>query len=360
MKVDELHYDGNKILSYSYADIYQVVSARGPGKSFFFKGDCIERYLKNGEQFLYLRRSKSELPNPDKFFDNALKTKYFPEWDFQYNRKKLWIKSKDEKRWNELGYICFLQQSKTFKGVNYEEIGTIIFDEFMIDDSNKIQQRYMKNEVEVLFDLYESIARLRPVRLIMLSNARAGNNPYFIHFNITNDIYTVPGIHKIDFPLPDSKDPKHPDLIRIVLDIYENEKYDEIHAQSRAGRLMRSSRLAQSGIHNKFIDDNDFNVEKMPKKAQHCINIIVDKKMYGGYITKDDRLFFSEKSNPSSPRSYFCTQDDARTGAVFIRSSGQNADIKALKKLMSENRIYYDTLSVKFAVTKFFGYLNII
>ena len=80
---ENIYYSYNDIFSYNKL-INFVVSNRGGGKTFGFKNWAIKDFLKNENQFVYLRRYKSELEkdnNIKNFFDDI---KYkFPEHEFE-------------------------------------------------------------------------------------------------------------------------------------------------------------------------------------------------------------------------------------------------------------------------------------
>ena len=50
-----MFYDYNKVLSYN-AMFNFIIGERGVGKTFGAKKFCINRFLKYGEQFVYIRR----------------------------------------------------------------------------------------------------------------------------------------------------------------------------------------------------------------------------------------------------------------------------------------------------------------
>lgn len=56
-----MYYNYDKLFSYNDALILFVIGERGVGKSFGAKRHVLNRYLKTGEQFIYIRRYKTEL-----------------------------------------------------------------------------------------------------------------------------------------------------------------------------------------------------------------------------------------------------------------------------------------------------------
>ena len=99
-------YNNNKLLSYN-AILNFIIGNRGGGKSYNAKDWCIRDFIKNGNQFVYVRRYKTELKKIDKFFDDIKE---------DYPNNKLEVKGKvaliDGK---VAGYFIALSTSKQEK-----------------------------------------------------------------------------------------------------------------------------------------------------------------------------------------------------------------------------------------------------
>ena len=62
-----MYYDYDKISSYN-ATFNMIITNRGFGKTYGTKKTAIHEFWKKGEQFIYVRRDKSEIKNvKDKF-----------------------------------------------------------------------------------------------------------------------------------------------------------------------------------------------------------------------------------------------------------------------------------------------------
>jgi hypothetical protein len=86
-----LYYDPNKLLSYNRI-LNFVIGARGIGKSYGFKKYVVNRFLKHGKQFIYLRRYKGELVKLPQWF-NDIKQE-FPDTEFKVKGRQLFINNK--------------------------------------------------------------------------------------------------------------------------------------------------------------------------------------------------------------------------------------------------------------------------
>ena len=133
-----MYYDYDKISSYN-ATINMIITNRGFGKTYGAKKRAINKFLKKGEQFIYLRRYKSELKKvKDKYFEKVKQE--FPGHEFEIKGFTAYIDGK------VAGYLIPLSTSLSEKSNEYPYVTTIIFDEFLIDNC---YIRYLDNEVEV-------------------------------------------------------------------------------------------------------------------------------------------------------------------------------------------------------------------
>ena len=69
--INNIYYDITNTITYD-ALYYFIIGERGVGKTYSAKKFCIRRFLKTGEQFVYLRRYKTDLEKGKKKFFKAL------------------------------------------------------------------------------------------------------------------------------------------------------------------------------------------------------------------------------------------------------------------------------------------------
>ena len=93
-------YSFDKINSYN-AFFHFILTNRGFGKSYGAKQRCIDRFLKYGEQFVYVRRYKTELKKIGKYFDD-IKERY-PDHEFKVVGKTFYIDGKEDGKITERG-----------------------------------------------------------------------------------------------------------------------------------------------------------------------------------------------------------------------------------------------------------------
>lgn len=157
-----------------------VVGARGLGKTYAAKMMAVKRFLKNGEQFIYLRRTEEEQKIKGTFFDDI--SQNFKNCLFRVNGSVAEIHTENmpAKTYEPIGFFVSLVQAGYRKSVAYPNVRTIIFDEIFPDNG-----RYLQDEPTRLANFYSTVDRWRDkCRLLMLSNATDDANPYFSRFDI--------------------------------------------------------------------------------------------------------------------------------------------------------------------------------
>ena len=91
--------------SVSYNALFNfIIGNRGIRKTYGMKNYVINKFIKKGEQFIYLRRYKTEIKRINTFFDDM--SKNFPETDFKVQGKNFYINNK------LAGYAISLSNSK--------------------------------------------------------------------------------------------------------------------------------------------------------------------------------------------------------------------------------------------------------
>ena len=111
-----MYYDYQKVLSYN-ALLSFIIGERGVGKTYGAKKFCIKNYINKNDEFVYLRRYKTEFQgheltvNGSKVIEKSLiaKTskiislKYTPDIYVKYNNLDIWIEVKSIE--NDVFYI---------------------------------------------------------------------------------------------------------------------------------------------------------------------------------------------------------------------------------------------------------------
>ena len=298
---DNIFYNYQRILSYN-ALLNFIIGERGVGKSYGAKKYVAQRFIKKHKQFVYLRRYKTELKqammkngNPI-FFDQIKNDKSMKDHILSNKNDTMYIDGK------LCGYAMPLSVANILKSSSYEEVDTIIFDEFIIDKGN---YHYLQNEVIQLLDVIETVARLRDIRVLFLGNAISITNPYFTFFNLS---------------LPYNSDIKTFKDGLIVVNYIKNLKYREVKKSTRFGKLIDGTEYGKYAIDNEFLRDSKSFIKKKTKNCKFYFILVINGKHYGVWCDyKDGLMFISNDYDPNCPVIFSINPDDHNENTLLIR-----------------------------------------
>lgn len=294
-------YDVNRTLSHNCLFNF-VVGPRGVGKTYSSKERVLKNFVRDGEQFVYLRRYETEI-KPGKM--NLLFNDVKSAENHVIEVKGGTFYCDDE----VMGYALCLSKAAQYKSIPFPDVTVIIFDEFIIDQG---MVRYLDNEVETFCEMYSTIARLRDVKVLFLSNAITVTNPYFIYFDIKPD--------------------KDREIIKkgdILVQMVESIEYSKAATDTRFGKLIMQKKYGEYAINNEFLNDNDNFICKMPGNAKCRAIIRADSLKFGLYTYGNRAWIISEKydktcnldialSNKEHDESAIMT-DDPRAKSVWLQ-----------------------------------------
>lgn len=309
-----------------------VLSNRGGGKTFNMTRWCIDDFLKRKAQAVWVRRYQTEVDEVlqnGKFFDAV--REYYPNHDLKID--------------GNIGYIdgevaihfIALSTSRQLKSNNYPFVNKIIFDEFIID---KGRISYLKNEVEVFLDLYETVARTRDnVRAVLLANAVTIVNPYFLFFNVKPDTskrFTVSG--------------------QICIELFTDSEFVDAKKRSRFGQLISGTRYANYAIDNEWLLDNETFIEPKTPRAEFMLALKYNGFFYGFWVDyKEGLIFVNRQYDPSSYSLYCLQKDDHDPNLLLIKSLSQCKPMQRVIFAFRNGLLRFDDMTVKNQFYEFIG-----
>lgn len=309
---DKIYYNYQRVLSYNALMTY-IIGERGVGKSYGAKEFVADRFINKGKQFVYLRRYKTELKEAMMkkghpiFFEQIVynedgtKNKKYENHKLTNKNDTMYI---DDKL---CGFAMPLSIANILKSSTYNNVDTIIFDEFIID---KGCYHYLQNEVEQLLDVIETVGRLRDIRIIFLGNAISITNPYFTYFNLSLPYNSDIVVSK--------KDNKGNPLI--IVNYIKNLKYREVKKQSRFGQLIDGTEYGKYAIDNEFLRDSKSFIRKKSKTSKFYFILVINGKHYGVWCDyKDGLMFISNDYDPNCPVIFSINPDDHNENTLLIR-----------------------------------------
>lgn len=325
-------YDKGLMLSHNCI-MNMVLSNRGGGKTFNMTRWTIDDFKKKGAMCVWVRRYQTEIDEViknDKFFDAV--RDYYPDDKFKIENNVGYINDKPAI------YFIALSTSRQLKSNNYPYVNKIIFDEFIID---KGRVNYLKNEVEVFLDLYETVARMRDnVRAVLLANSITMVNPYFLFWNIKPDTqkrFTVEG--------------------QVCVEIFTDSEFIEKKKKTRFGQLVSNTRYGDYAIDNKWLLDNDVFIESKTPRSEFMLGLKYNGTMYGFWVDYEQGIIYVNRQyDPFSYSLYCLTKEDHEANLLLIKSLNDSKRVKRMIYAFQNGLLRFDDQVTKSAFYEFIGF----
>lgn len=329
-----MYYSRNDLLSYN-ALFNFVVGERGTGKTYQFKDWAISDFIKNGNQFVYVRRYKTEFKDIGNFFDDMIKK--YPNHKFSVGYGKFFIDNKIA------GFYIPLSVAITKKSVAYPNVNKIGFDEFILEKSSL---HYLPNEVNAFLGLYETIARDRNnVRCLFMANSVTLINPYFLFFDLqvskTKRFWTF----------------KNNDL---VVELTDLEEFKEHKKQTRFAKIIDGTDFSKYSIDGEFVADNYEFIENKTPNSYYCFTLVYKGDNIGVWADgKLGLMYASNKVDLNYPLKYAITTNDHKPNMIVLSNKYSREKIKVLTKMYEYGCLRYESLKIKSEMFDIFKLLNI-
>ena len=228
--------------------------------------------------------------------------------------------------------------SRQLKSNNYPFVNKIIYDEFVID---KGRVTYLKSEVEMFLDLYETVARLRDnVRAILLANSISVVNPYFLFWNIKPDTskrFTVRG--------------------QVCVELFTDADFIASKKKTRFGQLVAGTRYSDYAIDNKWLLDTETFVEKKPPTAEFMLGMKYSGTMYGFWVDWKQGLIYVNRQYDPSSYSLFClTKEDHSANLLLIKNLNDNKRVQRIVFAFRNGLLRFEDMQVKNQFYEFISY----
>ena len=310
-----------------------VLSNRGGGKTFDCTCWAIDDYKKRKKQCVWVRRYQTEIDEMlmnGKFFDAV--REYYPDDELTIEGNIGYVNGE------AAVYFIALSTSRQLKSNNYPFVNKIVFDEFIID---KGRVTYLKNEVEVFLDLYETVARTRDnVRAVLLANSISIVNPYFLFWNIKPDTrkrFTVKG--------------------QVCVELFTDSDFVEMKKKTRFGQLVSGTRYGDYAIDNKWLVDNDTFIEPKSADAEFMLGMKYAGIMYGFWADYNKGVIYVNRQyDPSSYRLFCLTKDDHEANLLLIKSLNEQRYVQRIVFAFRNGLLRFQDMQVKNQFYEFIGF----
>lgn len=317
---DSMWYDVNRTLSHNCLFNF-VVGPRGVGKTYSCKRRVIQNWLKKRQQFIYVRRYETEIDKKiGKFFDDIRD---------EFRGTDMYVKGNQFMIDDEVaGWVIPLSKSAQFKSVPFPYVTMILFDEFIIDTG---LIRYLPREVDSFLELYSTIARLRDVIVLFLSNAITFTNPYFLYFDLT----LQPGqtlMKKND----------------VLLELVKNEAYTEASKNTRFGRMLQGTDYGKYAMENEFLRDTDDFIESIPDAATSVLNIAIKGYTFTVYTcTTSPYWYVSDKIDRTAKLTVSLDMESHNEHSKQRKDQISNSWVWEIEQRFYRGNLRFTSLTVK-------------
>ena len=197
-----------------------------------------------------------------------------------------------------------LTEAQDLKSVSFEDIKTIIFDEYAIE---KNKRYYISGEGMIIAGLLDSVIRNRSdVRVFFLMNAVEGIefSPLFNFFDLT---------------LPYNNDIKLFKDNTILLQYMNNEEFRKERQETLIGRLMSGTSYENYAMKNEILDKTSDFIEKKQGTAKFNFAFIYNNETFGVWNDyKNGKVYVSEDYLDNSPFVFAITLKDCKPNIMMI------------------------------------------
>lgn len=329
-----MFYNYDKLLSRDFLIAF-VIGERGVGKTFGAKIAMLKKFIKTGEQFIYLRRYKTELDTSlATFWNDVQGNGFFEDLNLQVKKSKLLTSFICDGK--VCGYAVPLSTSNILKSTAFPKVSTIIFDEFLIEEGRSY--RYLKEEVNLFLDVIETVGRLRDnLKVILLGNAiNVHASPYFAYW---------------DLELPYNSEFKSFHDGMIVVNYIKNLEYREAKKKSKFGKLIEGTDYGRYAIDNEVLHENDDFIGKRPSNSEFYGVVIINGLPLGMWNGLDGYMYLSEKYDPNTIFKFVFDYNDHTEGTIFM-SVRENMYMAVLIRGYKQGWLRFENQKIKIAAIK--------
>ena len=273
------YYDYHRILSYN-CPVNLLFGERGCGKSYGAKKYVIEQYLKKQSLFLYLRRYDNELKEifeltkgQKEFFDDIKDE--FKDHNLKAISRKFMLDGE------VFGFAKRMTEAQDLKSSVYQNVKTIIIDEYPIEDTR--HKHYLKNEGMVILGIIDSIIRNRSdIKIFILGNA-------------VNDLEYSPLFSFFNLHLPYNSDIKLFKDNLFLVQFMNNEEFRKERQNTLIGKLAKGTLYEKYAMQNQITNKNKNFILKKSGSAKFSFAFIYDNQYYGVWNDWHERKNFCIK-----------------------------------------------------------------
>lgn len=344
-------YNPNKALSYGRPVVISTGS-RSIGKSTGWGTIAIRRFVEKNKQVVYLRRSKKGLDMTWRtWFDNGARILLDAGYDFpgvKADSHKYYIGDK------QFGVAVSMNDDEDIKSINMEEVGTIVFDEFIIRPGSGKSYIGGSNsffsEVEILSSMVTTVDRgighafRDDMLVVMMGNAGSFYNPFYMAWGIDR------------YLRPDTK------YLAPKGEFYVVEQTGKVKAtegiEKSLGYRMSTARMREYAYENHYMDTLDkVFVWKNPRGTRTpMFTMVYEGEKFGVYAYMDEGLIYICREPCSGRPAISLTTSDHRPNYMLITNWHGDQMMVMLKQMFDAGFVRVQDNRCKMVLDFYFRY----
>lgn len=334
-----LYYNPEPIISRNKM-VNMIVGGCGTGKTYGIKKRVgMQNFLNTDgeEQFLFVRRHKTELDKIDGFF-----APFFNDSDERLRSD--WAVDKRNQRFIYKGKVCGHYSSLhqlMQKGSEFPMVSNIIFDEFITHGG---YQRYLPDEINCFFGMVDAVCRyVREVHVYMMANAVSMYNPYFLELGYQysgREFWVAPSHVKYG-------------LASDTCVQFLKSALTEQLADTRFGRLIRGTDYGNYSLYNEALDGNCDFISKKTRYSQLYAVLHIEGNSYGVWHDPQNKhCTISPNCGNGDCIHIAYGPQDMGTGRVTVKAAKGTAPWVLMVSAYNYGFMYYEDLNCRSAVIK--------
>lgn len=333
------------------APITMVVGARGLGKTYGLRKECIQEYLRKGLRFVEVSRFKSEQKAVSKGYF-ARVSHEFPGMEFEVRGSEGFVcrgtNEKGKKQWEKICFFVSLTELQTAKKRTFDLVHRIIFDEAVIDKSDRFHH-YLSNEWELLANLVDSVSRERSEstlhpQLFLLGNAVDLSNPFFQRIGLMEEPEV--GFHWYLKKL-------------FLLVVPEAKSYSEAkEKETLAGRMLAGTAAGEAANWNHFSNEFSGVIAKKPASARFEVGLLWKDQSFGLWFDDHEGRYYVNGRIPAGGKVLALSIGQVAVNAPLVQKNA--SFLKSIVSLASIDGLRFESLGLRSQFFTACGLLNLL
>lgn len=326
--VHESYYDAPALISRG-CHLNLIITMRSRGKTYGFIKAAIKDWLRDGSQFVLVRRYDTELQQQfPTMFDAMTAHEEFPQLVFKTAGNRGYVAYRDSNTgteenpkydWHVIAYGIPLSKQANYKGTEFARVKKIIFDEFI--RVLHTPPGYLRDDVGAFLDLFKTISRDREnVYAYLLGNSCDLTNPYFRFIGLNKE-------PPEGFSYYNHKN--------VLVHYEKNAAFREEEARTVVGRIVDGTPWGGVMLDNEFYNGGDIFIETKTKNAKFRYAIEYCDISFGVWMDPATLVYYVNTKIPSDATQRFAlTTEDMQPSRTMIGAASP-----LLKQLIKIYRI---------------------